>query len=98
MKEIKGKERKELEMRYKETKSLGLTERQELRSFYKGDFTYGRSNFIGDMLFFVDEKEEYFVLPLEEKIKYPVETVLYDTDFYLLLFNIYEDDPNEIIE
>ena len=98
MKEIKGKERKELEMRYKETKSLGLTESQELRSFYKGDFTYERSNFIWDMMYFVDEKEEYFVLPLDERAKYAVKDVLMDTDFYLLLFDIYEDAPNEIIE
>lgn len=80
---------------YDMTGELGLTGKQELRAFYKGDFLNARKLTVGDMMFYVDESEEYFVLPLEETIKYPVETVLYDTNFILFLFDNVEDVPFE---
>lgn len=88
------KERREkLLENYNMTGELGLTDKQELRAFYNGDFLNARNLTVGDMMFYVDESEEYFVLPLEETIKYPVETVLYDTDFILILFDNVEDVP-----
>ena len=88
------KERREkLLENYNMTGELGLTDKQELRAFYSGDFLNARNLSVGDMMFYVDESEEYFVLPLEETIKYPVETVLYDTDFILILFDNVEDVP-----
>ena len=88
------KERREkLLENYNMTGELGLTDKQELRAFYSGDFLNARNLSVGDMMFYVDESEEYFVLPLEETIKYPVETVLYDTDVILILFDNVEDVP-----
>lgn len=90
------KERREkLLENYGMTGELGLTGKQELRAFYNGDFLNARNLTIGDMMFYVDESEEYFVLPIEETIKYPVETVLCDTDFILFLFNNVDDVPFE---
>lgn len=92
---IEQDKRDEFIENYKQTEELGLTGKQELRAFYNGDFLNARMLTVGDMMFYIDEEEEYFVLPLEEKIKYPVETVLYDTDFVLILFDNVVDVPFE---
>lgn len=95
MEVIEKGDRGKLLENYRLTGTLGISEKEELRAFYTGDFLHGRGLTVGDMLFYLDEKQEFFVLPLDEQIKYPVEKALSDGNFILIVFNNVEDVPFE---
>lgn len=96
MKILEKGDRDKLLENYRLTGNLGIPEKEELRAFYTGDFLHGRELTIGEMLFYLDEKQEFLVLPLDEQIKYPVEMALSDGNFILIVFNNVEDVPFEM--